>query len=132
MIGCPAVRHKRAPELRGDGARLGMAVSKKVGPAVVRNRLRRLIREVFRAARSELPPVELVVIAKPPAAALAGEGLEALRGALLPQLRSAAGKAGRGPRRPRRAAPSDGRPKNKLGERACADRIMSRPARARR
>lgn len=43
--------------------RLGMSVSRKVGGAVVRNRIRRLLREAFRHCRLELPAgLDLVVI----------------------------------------------------------------------
>ena len=55
----------------GDGPRLGITVTKKVGSAVVRNRLRRRVREIFRrlpAARTG-PPTRLVVNVSPRAAA---------------------------------------------------------------
>ena len=45
--------------------RLGFAISKqKVRLAVGRNRLRRLVRESFRLRSSELPTVDLVVMAR--------------------------------------------------------------------
>jgi ribonuclease P protein component len=44
--------------------RLGVTVSARVGNSVQRNRIKRLLREVFRHRRSELAPIDLVVIAK--------------------------------------------------------------------
>lgn len=45
-------------------ARLGLTVSKKVGNAVIRNRIKRYIREVFRVQRNSMPSVDLNVIAR--------------------------------------------------------------------
>ncbi|MGH8152298.1 MAG: ribonuclease P protein component [Rhodanobacteraceae bacterium] len=50
-------------------ARLGLAVSRRVNRrAVVRNRIKRVIRESFRMQRANLPPLDVLVIAKPSAA----------------------------------------------------------------
>ena len=59
---------------RGDPAkcRLGITVSRKVGSAVTRNRVKRRVREWFRARRGSLGSgVDWVVIARAPAATLA-------------------------------------------------------------
>lgn len=70
-----------------DGARLGLAVSRKVDArAVARNRIKRLLRDAFRKLRAQLAPGAYVVVARPGAAALAPE---ALRGAFLSLLRRA-------------------------------------------
>jgi ribonuclease P protein component len=48
----------------GSQARLGATVSKKVGCAVVRNRIKRYIRESFRQMRLLLPGVDINVVAR--------------------------------------------------------------------
>ncbi|KAA0889712.1 ribonuclease P protein component [Oryzomonas rubra] len=48
----------------GSQARLGVTVSKKVGNAVVRNRVKRYTRETFRQMRLLLPCVDLNVVAR--------------------------------------------------------------------
>jgi ribonuclease P protein component len=53
--------------------RLGITVSGKVGNSVVRNRIKRQIREVFRRRRVVFPPAtDFVIIARKSAASLAG------------------------------------------------------------
>ena len=51
-------------------ARLGITVSRKVGNAVVRNRVKRQIREAFRSLRSQMPMVDISVVARSTAADL--------------------------------------------------------------
>jgi len=80
----------RAGEDASLPCRLGLTVSTKVGCAVRRNRVKRLVREVFRRERALFPlGAELVVIAK---AGTRIDGLDAVRTELAqaaPALRAA-------------------------------------------
>ena len=55
--------------------RLGVTASRKVGGAVVRNRIKRQVREFFRQHRHDLPAVDLNVIVRSRAATLDGSAL---------------------------------------------------------
>jgi ribonuclease P protein component len=57
------------PGAAAQGARLGITVSRKVGGAVVRNRVKRWVRESYRRMAWMAPSgMDLVVVARPPAA----------------------------------------------------------------
>jgi ribonuclease P protein component len=64
------------PNERGE-ARLGVTVSSKVGNAVVRNRVKRLLRECFRRHRHQIAPSQdVLIIARQDAANLSGHQIE--------------------------------------------------------
>lgn len=73
-----------------DAARLGLTVSSKVGNAVVRNRIRRHLREFYRRHKDEFPRgVDVVVIARNSAARAEGPALARAFAQGLAELRKA-------------------------------------------
>ena len=65
------------PGIAQGVARVGLTVSSKVGGAVVRNRVRRRLREAVRLELSQLPAVDLVIVAR---SAATSSSVDDLRG----------------------------------------------------
>lgn len=75
--------HMTPDSSQQDGSlRLGLVVSRKVGNSVVRNRVKRAIREAFRQTRAKLEAtapwnsIDLIVLARPSASTCSGAQLK--------------------------------------------------------
>lgn len=67
----------------GQFRRIGITVSGKIGKAVVRNRIKRVVREFFRLNKEAFPHGEVVITARHGAREIDGEGLRRELGHLI-------------------------------------------------
>ena len=91
MLVAPA---RQTPAGNHPVRRLGITASRKVGPAIQRNRVKRTVREWFRDARSSLgEDLDVVVIARPGAGQLDGKQLRQQLNELLSRIAERTGPA---------------------------------------
>jgi ribonuclease P protein component len=91
-------RDDETSEREEDGPRLGLSVSRRVGGAVERNRVKRALREAFWAEAERLPAgADYVVVARPDARELAErEGAGGVRSVLAELVDALGGSPARG------------------------------------
>ena len=68
---------REAPNDSEPRPRVGFAVGRRIGGAVVRNRVRRLLREAVRPLIPRLAAADIVIVARPPATGVGGAELGA-------------------------------------------------------
>lgn len=88
LVALGPTERPEAPDAEAaEAARLGLIAARKVGPAVARNRAKRLVREWFRQRAAKLPAgIDLIVVLRPGTGSLPAE--EAMRqlDAAIPQI----------------------------------------------
>ena len=98
------------PATDGHGPRLGLSVSRRVGGAVDRSRVKRLLREAFWVEAVRLPEgSDYVIVARPESRGLAErEGMEGIRTALAELVDGLGGRSSRADGTPSPGAAEEG------------------------